>query len=149
MRPLELLGAISLVLGLQFGHAANAQNLPKFGLVFGSDISLKRAQVEIDRFNSPNSDLTRYAMTSYQSKAAIFLRNGNYRSLLLFNTEEEAKASKPAIDKYLRQKDRQAGLIIAGGRRPFVVNLESFCPRWFLNRKSLPSQPLLPVFQCR
>ena len=140
---------IWITAGLQLGLVSNAQSLPKFGLVFGSDTSLKRAQFEIDRFNAPNTDLARYPLSNYRSSAAIFSRNGNYRSLLLFNTEEEAKASKPVIDKYLQLKDRQAGLVIEGGRKPFVVNLESFCPRWFLYRQSLPEQLSLPVFKCR
>jgi hypothetical protein len=146
---IRVCGVIWITAGLHLGLVANAQSLPKFGLVFGSDTSLKRAQFEIDRFNSPNTDLARYPLSNYRSKAAIFLRNGNYRSLLLFNTEEEAKASKPVIDKYLQKKDRQAGLIIEGGRRPFVVNLESFCPRWFLYRQSPLGQVSLPVFKCR
>lgn len=146
---IRVCGVIWITASLQVGLVANAQSLPKFGLVFGSDTSLKRAQFEIDRFNSPNTDLGRYPLSNYRSKAAIFLRNGNYRSLLLFNTEEEARASMPVIDTYLQQKDRQAGLIIKGGRRPFVVNLESFCPRWFLYRQSPPGQVSLPVFKCR
>ena len=57
---IRVCGVIWITAGLQLGLVANAQSLPKFGLVFGSDASLKRAQFEIDRFNAPNTDLVRY-----------------------------------------------------------------------------------------
>jgi hypothetical protein len=149
MKPVSL--ALSLVAAclLASAVAAQAQTLPRFGLVYGSDDSLRAAKTEIDRFNTANPDFRSASLASYANKAAVFLRSGRYRSLLLFDTDAKAKAALPVVASYLAVKDRQAGLKIPGGRRPYVVNLSVFCPRWFLNRDQNNDHPAIPLFVCR
>ncbi len=101
--------------------------LPKYGLVYGSDANLSDANREILRFNSKKIDLIQY-----RGKASMFRRVRKYRSVLLFNTEKEAKDALSRVEPYLTTIDRQALTTDPNwSRGSFIVNLSAWCPKWY------------------
>lgn len=114
------------------------QNLPKWAIIFGADKTISEAQHEVNRFNGKQVDLPKY-----RNKAAIFRRENwqfPWRSLLLFNTESEARQSLQEIETYINQKDPR------GKRGSYVVNLGTWCPNWYKNPSTSSG---LTYFQCK
>lgn len=139
---LLLLSFFSSIFVLQ-SVSVSSQNLPKWGIVFGSDTTIEDAKREINHFNGSRVDLSKY-----RNKAVIFLRDGKLRSVLLFNTEQEARASRDQVEAYLNNKDKEANMRLPRGRGSYVVNLGPFCPGWFIKKKTTNNYPGVPYFEC-
>lgn len=138
--------------------SVSSQNLPKWGLVFSGEPEYKNAQTEIDRFNGNNMDTQ---ILKYRNKAAIFYRNNMFRSVLLFDSEDEAKNARDAVEKYLNAQDkayqdsinkRQGTNKVPTPRNSYTVNLGRWCPGWFIKKKNKNNYPnkgnKYPYFEC-
>ena len=108
-----------------------SQTLPKWGLVYGSDSEFGDARREILRFNNPDQSKIPPQFRSYNAKAALFFRQGTYRSVLLFYTEQEAEQALPMIERTLTDIDKRSlNAPPTWQRGSFVVNLNAWCPKW-------------------
>ena len=118
----------------------SSQSLPKWGLVYGSDANFEDGRNEILRFNNPDQSKIPPQFKGYKSKAALFLRQGSYRSVVLFYTEQEAKKALPTIEKTLTDIDKRPPVNAPSTwqRGSFVVNLNAWCPKW--NSQSIKKQ---------
>jgi hypothetical protein len=100
--------------------------------VYGSDAEFQGARNEILRFKNSDQSKILPQFRGYESKASLFLRQGNYRSVLLFYTEQEAKNALPTIEKTLTDIDKRSPVNAppTWQRGSFVVNLNAWCPKW-------------------
>ncbi len=111
--------------------AVSSQSLPKWGLVYGSDPEFEDARREILRFNDSDQSKIPPSFRPYKSKAALFLRRGSFRSVLLFYTEQDAQKALPTIEKTLTEIDKRSmNAPLTWRRGSFVVNLNAWCPKW-------------------
>jgi hypothetical protein len=146
MRKSNFFGVAFLSLVVVFYTTlSSSQSIPKYGLVFGRDITVEDAKYEINYFNGTKVDKR---VLRYKNKAVIFLRDGKFREVLLFNTEQEAKNARKVVEPYLNEQDRNRRLFLPNGRGSFVVNLNQFCPDWLVKKTMKNNYPDLPYFEC-
>jgi hypothetical protein len=146
MRKSNFFGVAFLSLVVVFYTTlSSSQSIPKYGLVFGRDIKVEDAKYEINYFNGTKVDKR---VLRYKNKAVIFLRDGKFREVLLFNTEQEAKNARKVVEPYLNEQDRNRRLFLPNGRGSFVVNLNQFCPDWLVKKTMKNNYPDLPYFEC-
>jgi len=126
-------------------NADTGQLLPRYGVVYGSDINTQDSDFEVARFRGRNPNFPQYV-----NKSAMFLRNKLYRSVLLFNTEDEARKAQPEIEKYLNDIDRHTTAINNPNwaRGSYIVNLERWCPNWNTQQVNL-NQGKIKYYNCK
>lgn len=130
-----LLAVLILFAGIFPTVSLANRTIPKYGLVYGSDIDIKGSDYEIKRFRN-NQNLPK-DLQKYNNKSSMFVLNNLYRSVLLFNTKKEARDAQSSVEKYLNDIDRRT---IAKNnpnwsRGSYVVDLNRWCPDWNSNQK--------------
>jgi hypothetical protein len=135
-----------LILGLNLSICpVYSQMITKWGLVYGSDTDIIDADREAQRFNNPQKNPP--LSNKYKSRAVILSRKGNFRSVLLFKTEEEAKQALSSVENYLTDIDKQTMKAPSNWERgSFVVNLSVWCPKWYTNASIVKK---IKVYKCQ
>jgi hypothetical protein len=135
---------LSLVV-VSYTTLSSSQSIPKYGLVFGSDTKIGDAKHEINYFNGTKVDKK---VLQYKNQAVIFLRDGKFREVLLFNTEQEAKNARKVVEPYLNEQDKIRKIPLLNGRGSFPINLNQFCSDWLVKKTMKNNYPDLPYFEC-
>jgi hypothetical protein len=127
MKKILLLGCLLIPFSLLGEYLVLAgESLPRYGVIFGADSSLRDANQEVLRFNGE-----KVQFPQYKGKASIFFRNNMYRSVLLFDNESEAVNAQKLVENYLNRIDRNT---IARNnpnwrRGSYVVSIKRWCPK--------------------
>ena len=133
----SLLAMLILFVGIFPTVSLADRTIPKYGLVYGSDTNIERSDYEIKRFRN-NRNLPQ-DLRKYNNQSSMFVLNGLYKGVLLFNTKKEARDAQPGVEKYLNDIDRKT---IAQdnpnwSRGSYVVDLSRWCsPDWNSKRES-------------
>jgi len=85
---------------------------PKWGVVFGADGDIKLAQYEIEQAINDN----KYKDPPlFNKKPIVFYRDGWYRSVIIFDTKDQAQKAEARIKKYVRPQ-------------AYFIDIKDWCP---------------------
>jgi hypothetical protein len=85
---------------------------PKWGVVFGADGDIELAQYEIDHAINENKKYP----PLFNKEPIVFYRDGWYRSVIIFDTKDQAQKAEASIKKRLRPQS-------------YFIDIKDWCPK--------------------